>query len=70
MPLPPDRGLVGRMSGGGAGVHRRLQQRGEVDIALGVQPFDQCSQFDVDGNGGATIDELLGGVNNALHDCS
>jgi hypothetical protein len=40
-----------------------------VDIALGTSPFAACTQCDVDGDGIATVPELLQVVNNALSGC-
>jgi len=40
-----------------------------VDIALGAAPVGTCEMFDLDGNGSVTVDEVVSGVNNALHGC-
>jgi hypothetical protein len=40
-----------------------------VDIALGTKEFSTCTAGDVDGNGQITVNEIISGVNNALHGC-
>ena len=40
-----------------------------VNIALGSAPLDQCPYIDSDGDGVATINEVLVAVNNALDGC-
>jgi hypothetical protein len=41
-----------------------------VNIALETLPLDVCTAIDRDGNGRATIDELLQAVNNGLGECT
>jgi len=41
-----------------------------VSIALETLPLDACSAIDRNGDGRATINELLQAVNNALGDCT
>ena len=40
-----------------------------VNILLGTQPVSACPAFDVDGNGSVAVNELVGGVDNALAGC-
>jgi len=40
-----------------------------VNIALGNRPITACAGFDPGGDGQVTVDELLGGVRNALDGC-
>jgi hypothetical protein len=41
-----------------------------VAMSLGSRPLSGCPAFDANGNQQVTIDELLGGVNNALRGCA
>jgi glucose/arabinose dehydrogenase len=40
-----------------------------VNIALGIRGVDACPEFDANGDGDVTIDELVQAVNNALTGC-
>lgn len=41
-----------------------------VDITLNVAPPDRCPNFDRNGDGLVTVDELVRGVRNALRECA
>jgi hypothetical protein len=40
------------------------------DLALSTEPFDGNTSFDHDGNRRVTVDELVRGIDSALHGCA